>query len=76
MLIIHALIACARLITPRRITASIQQIFFTIAVARANARWFAVASSAHHERPGQSSVEDEPTDATCTDPVGQPISGA
>ncbi len=49
MLIIHAAIAFASLITPRRATASIQRILTSFAVARANARWLAIAASAHLE---------------------------
>jgi len=43
--VLHAAIACVSLIAPRRAT-SIQQILTNCAIARANARWLALAASA------------------------------
>lgn len=43
LLIIHAAVALASLITPRRATAPIQRILSRIAVSRANARWLVMA---------------------------------
>ncbi|ANS32529.1 hypothetical protein R1CP_39730 (plasmid) [Rhodococcus opacus] len=47
LLIIHAVIAFASLITPQRATASIQRILTSIAITRAYARWLAVVASAN-----------------------------
>lgn len=49
LLILHAVIACAILITPRRAIAWIQRILTNVAVARADARWIAMSASAQQE---------------------------
>ncbi|PBC51310.1 hypothetical protein CJ177_36215 [Rhodococcus sp. ACPA1] len=64
LLIIHAVIACVSLITPRRATESIQRIFTNIALARANARYLAVAASGtQHEPSSRQSFTDAPAEA-------------
>jgi len=45
MLVIHALIAFTRLITPRPMAAAIQQVFTDIAIAQANSRWIAMVTA-------------------------------
>ncbi|OYD70393.1 hypothetical protein BDB13_4007 [Rhodococcus sp. OK302] len=49
MLIIHAVIACTRLITPRPTAAVIQQVFTDIAIAQANSRWMDIVAGTEEE---------------------------
>jgi hypothetical protein len=63
LLIVHAVIACVSLITPRRATASIQRVLTSIARERANARWLAMAAGPQHESSSRRSFTDELTDA-------------
>ncbi|EID78823.1 MULTISPECIES: hypothetical protein [Rhodococcus] len=51
VLILHAAIACARLLTPRRFTETIQRMLTNIAVAQATTRWVAMAASEQQEGP-------------------------
>lgn len=57
LLIIHAVLACVSLITPSRAIESLRRILVNIALARANARWLAMAAGAQHESPSRQSTE-------------------
>ncbi|MDT2006448.1 hypothetical protein FXW78_20335 [Rhodococcus opacus] len=59
LLVLHAAIACVGLIAPRRAT-SIQQILTNCAIARANARWLAIAASAQQESSSHLSLSLDP----------------
>ena len=63
LLILHAVIACVSLITPRRTAASIQRFLTNIAVAQSTARWLATAANAQHEFSSPSSFEAELSDS-------------
>lgn len=63
LLIFHAAIAFASLIAPRRVGAAIQRILTGLAIARANARWLAIAASTQPESSGDYSLRDGPTEA-------------
>lgn len=58
MLILHAVIAVASLLIPRRIPVSIQRIITGIAVAQANARWIAMVGSAQEELSNATPIAD------------------
>lgn len=59
MLILHAVIAVASLLTPRRIPVSIQRIITGIAVAHANSRWLAMVGSVQEELSNSTPIADD-----------------
>lgn len=60
-LLIHAMLACAQLLSPRCLSAAASRFVRTIAVARAQSRWMAMVSyaSADYRDP----MDDEVTTA-------------
>jgi hypothetical protein len=49
VLILHAAIAFARLLTPRRVTETIQRMLTNIAIARTTTRWLVMTASDDQE---------------------------
>ncbi|MDV7243381.1 MULTISPECIES: hypothetical protein [Rhodococcus] len=62
VIILHAAIAFAMLLTPRRVAETIQRMLTNIAVAQATARWLAMAASENQEDSGHDPLRDGPAE--------------
>lgn len=58
VLILHAAIAVARLLTPRRVTETIQRMLTNIAIMQTTTRWLAMAPSDNQEDYGHGPSRD------------------